>query len=186
MSSIKKNETCINNKIIKLVFNIFELNSFSYNEAIIHDKRTCCEYYISLLKIKHPLLFSFCPIKDYNLIIIKLCISSSSFAIYYTVNFIFFDEKAIHKIYEAQGKYDFIYFIPRITISFIVSHFIYIIIKYIFLSERNLLQIRKQNYCFNSSYNIIKRKKKLSDQIYYVFYIRINISWIFLDAIIII
>ena len=56
MSSIKKNETCINNKIIKLVFNIFELNSFSYNEAIIHDKRTCCEYYISLLKIKHPLL----------------------------------------------------------------------------------------------------------------------------------
>ena len=71
-------------------------------------------------------------------------ISSLSFAIYYTVNFIFFDEKAIHKIYEDQGKYDFIYFIPRISISFIVSHFIYIIIKYIFLSERNLLQIRKQ------------------------------------------
>ena len=113
-------------------------------------------------------------------------ISSLSFAIYYTVNFIFFDEKAIHKIYEAQGKYDFIYFIPRISISFIVSHFIYIIIKYIFLSERNLLQIRKQNYCFNSSCNIIKRKKKLSNQIYYVFYIRINISWIFLDTIIII
>ena len=65
-----------NNKKIKIEYNIFELNTMDYKEAIINDKRTCGEYYISLLKLKHPILFSFCPIKDYNTMIIKLCISS--------------------------------------------------------------------------------------------------------------
>ena len=67
-----------------------------------------------------------------------------SFGIYYTVNFMFFTEETIHKIYLNEGKYDFAYFIPKISMSFSISHFIYTIIKYIFLSERNLLQIRQQ------------------------------------------
>ena len=128
-----------NNKKIKIEYNIFELNTMDYKEAIINDKRTCGEYYISLLKLKHPILFSFCPIKDYNTMIIKLCISSLSFSIYYTVNFIFYDEKEIHIIYENKGKYDFIHFIPKISFSSIIAHFIFVLIKYIFLSERNLL-----------------------------------------------
>ena len=142
-----KNKQYINNKnnnINKRELNIFELNTLDYKEAIYYDKRSFCDYFISLLKIKHPLIFSFCPIQDYNTIIIKLCISMLSFAICYFLNFIFFDEKTIHKIYKDEGKYDFIYFIPKISISFGVSHFIYILIKYIFLSERNLLNVKKQ------------------------------------------
>ena len=44
----------------------YEINSFSYYEAIKYDKRNYYKYYFSLIKVKHPLLFSFYPIKDYN------------------------------------------------------------------------------------------------------------------------
>ena len=145
----------------RIEFNIFELNSLSYKNAILHDKRTCLNYYISLLTIKHPILFSFCPINDYNSIIIKLCITGLSFSIYYAINFAFFNDKTIHKIYTDKGKYDFIYFIPKISISFVCSYIISLIIKYIFLSERNLLQIRRQNNVAYAELKASKEKKNL-------------------------
>ena len=50
----------------------------------------------------------------------------------------------IHKIYEDGGKYDIIYFLPKISIAFAISHLLSILIKFIFLSERNILQVRLQ------------------------------------------
>ena len=102
-----------------------------------------CILYVSNKK-KQPIIFAFCPVKDYNLMIIKLCIFCLSFAIYYSVNYFFFDEKMIHKIYEDGGKYDILYFLPKISIAFAISYFLTVIIKLIFLSERNILQVRLQ------------------------------------------
>ena len=75
---------------IKINFNDFELNTLNLAEAIIYDKRTFLEYYFSLIKTKHPLVFSFCPIKDYNLLMIKLDIFCLSFSLFYVVNYFFF------------------------------------------------------------------------------------------------
>ena len=127
---------------VKISFNDYELNTFDYRNAILYDKRKCCDYYLSLIKTKNPILFSFCPFKDYNSMIIRLCIFSISFSIYYAINFVFFDDKIMHKIYEMGGKYDIVYFIPKIAISFIVSYYLTIIIKLIFLSERNIAKVR--------------------------------------------
>ena len=88
----------------KYTYNDFEINTFSYEKAISYDKRTFCEYYISLLKTKHPIIFSFCPIKDYNTIIIKSCIFTLSFSIHYTINFAFFDNDVIHMIYIRRRR----------------------------------------------------------------------------------
>ena len=44
----------------------FEINNLSYKNALLYDKRTIFNYYMFLIKIKHPILFSFCPVKDYN------------------------------------------------------------------------------------------------------------------------
>ena len=49
-----------------------ELNFLSYKIALKKDKRTYCQYYWSLLKKKHIILFSFYPNKDYNSQIIKI------------------------------------------------------------------------------------------------------------------
>ena len=53
-------------------YNNDEINILPYNLALIYDKRTYCEYYNSLLKAKHNLIFSFCNINDYNPGIIKI------------------------------------------------------------------------------------------------------------------
>ena len=122
-----------------------EMNSFNYYEAIQYDKRTCGEYYNSLLKVKQPLLFAFCPNDDYNSRIIKICIFILSFNIHYATNFIYFIKQTIlHKIFEDGGKYDLIFFLPYICITFAISHIIIIIIKLIFLSDSNILEIKRQ------------------------------------------
>ena len=56
-----------------------ELNTLSYQKALLFDKRTYFSYYISLLKTKHPLIFTFLPNVDYNLAIVKIAIFILSF-----------------------------------------------------------------------------------------------------------
>ena len=56
----------------KFQYNDFEINDLPYNLALIYDKRTYCQYYGSILKNNHNLIFSFCNNKDYNSRIIKI------------------------------------------------------------------------------------------------------------------
>ena len=157
-TNINSSKQYLNNKA-KESYNDFELNSLDYKNAISFDKRTFCLYYFFLVKIKNPIIFSFCPLKDYNSRIIKLCIFSLSFSIYYAVNFFFFDDKIMHQIYEVGGKYDIIYFLPKITISFVASYYATSLIKFIFLSERNIFEIRKQDKS-SLAYSIAEKEKK--------------------------
>jgi len=56
--AFKENEeNLLNNEILKYKDN--ELNSLKYELALIYDKRTCSEYYLSLVRTKHLLIFSF-------------------------------------------------------------------------------------------------------------------------------
>ena len=155
---LEKNESITNNKE---KFNTYiELNTLDFEKAINYDKRTIFEYYLFLIKYKNIILFSFYPMNDYNSIVIKTCIFSLSTAILYTINFSFFNETIIHKIYKLDGKYDILYFIPKIIISFIISYIITRIIQYIFLSERFIIQIKKQK---NLSLAKKLSKKVISD-----------------------
>ena len=146
------------------------MNSFDYKTSLLNDKRTFCQYYLSLLRTKNIILFSICPAKDYNTMIIKLCIFSLSFSIYYAVNFAFFDDKILHEIYAIGGKYDFMYFLPKITISFAISYVITNIIKYIFLSERNIFEIRIQP-TYSLAYDISLKEKRNLVIKYTIFFI---------------
>ena len=67
----------------------YEINNFSYKEAIETDKRTYLEYYISLLKSKHLLIFAFYPTNDYNSTIIKISLFFFSFALFFAINTLF-------------------------------------------------------------------------------------------------
>ena len=136
-----------NNKIINYNdyndYNDYELNRFTYEEALKNDKRGFCSYYISLIRAKHPLIFSFCPLKDYNSRIIKLSLFLLLIIVIYASNALFFNETLIHRIYKDEGFYNFKFFIPYIIYSFIISHIFYSLIKFLFLSERNILKIKK-------------------------------------------
>ena len=76
----------------------------------------------------------------------------------------------IHKIYENEGKYDIIYFLPRISIAFALSHILSILIKFIFLSERNILQVRIQPTYSKADDIAIQVKKNLRIK-YIIFFI---------------
>ena len=152
-------------------FNDYELNSFSYDKSLKYDKRSYFQYYISLLRTKHPLLFSFFPINDYNSRIIKISIFLLFFSINYAINGLFFlDESIIHLIYQGKGKYNIIYLAPQILFSFIIIHIFYILIKYIFLSERNLVEIKKEENADKANNKADKIKRILIIK-YICFYI---------------
>ena len=95
-----KKRISLSNKKLKdiLIFTDEEINNLSYNLAIIYDKRTFYEFYISLLKTKHILINSFF-INDYNSKIIKIDLFFIGFAIEYLVNALFYDDDTMHKIY---------------------------------------------------------------------------------------
>ena len=86
------------------------------------------------------------------------------------MNFAFFDDKILHEIYTIGGKYDFMYFLPKITISFAASYAITNIIKYIFLSERNIYEIRIQP-TYSSAYDISLKERRNLVIKYTIFFI---------------
>ena len=160
---ISKNIQKVNKKVnnSKITYTIYELNTFNYQLAVSFDRRGFSDYYISLIKTKHPLIFVFCPIDDYNSRIIKIDLFLLSFCIYYVINFAFFSEEIIHEIYEEGGSYNIIYFIPKIVISFAISHIASIILKYIFLSERNIIQIKRETFLSKAENMVGKVKRNL-------------------------
>ena len=138
-----KNNISVNKFMID--YNDYELNNLSYNDAIKEDKRNYLQYYCSLLKTKHLLIFTFYTFSDYNSKIIKIILFLFFFSLYFSVNALFFNDSTMHKIYEDLGKFNFIYQLPNILYSTIITSVITIIIKYLSLSEKNILQLKNEN-----------------------------------------
>ena len=153
------------NSLIKeeLEYNDTEMNLLPYQEALEFDKRTYGEYYVSLLRTRHLLVFSFCNNKDYNSSLIKINLFLFNFAVNFTINALFFNDSTMHKIYEDGGKFDFIYQIPQILYSTLISSVTIMIVKMLALSEKNILKIKgakKDDFIkiYKSEFNCIKCK----------------------------
>ena len=171
IGDLPKIDNIDSNNIIMKNFPDCELNSFNYSEAVSYDNRTFFQYYKSLLKEKQIILFAFCPNDDYNSRLIKIGIFILSFNIHYATNFAYFlNENIIHKIFEDNGKYDIIFFLPYIIITFFISHIITIIIKLIFLSDSNIIEIKKHKHLKHAKKSISKIRKILIIK-YIIFYI---------------
>ena len=129
-------------KILKIID--LEINKFPYDKALKYDDRTYLEYYFSLLRTKHLLIFSFYPSEDYNLMPIKIYLFFFSFGLFFTVNALFFTDSTMHKIYEDQGTFNFIYQIPQILYSTIISAIFTVVIKHLALTEQEILNIKQE------------------------------------------
>ena len=137
---IIKNNT--NKNLIKL--NDYELNTLLYKKAIKIDKRKYIDYYFSLIKRNQILIFTFYTKDDYNLRNIKISRFFFFFALSYTVNALFFDDAAFHNILLTKGEFNFIYQIPKIIYSSLISSVINILILNLSLSEKNIISIKKE------------------------------------------
>ena len=122
----------------------FELNTLDYEEALKIDHRYYLQYYFSLIKNNHPIMFSFSPYNDYNPRIIKMFLFFFGFSSDLTINALFFDDDTIHKIYEDKGKFNFSYQIPQILYSTLISRFIDSLIKNFTLSKDNIIKLKQK------------------------------------------
>ena len=160
--------------------NDYEINNLTYKDALQIDKRTYFQYYLSLLKIGNLFLFSFVPNNDYNSMILKICIFFFSFGIYYTVNALFFTDSTMGKIYKENGEYDFIYQLPKMIYSNLICTVINIIIKYLSLSENNILKIKTKKENINLEAAEVKKCLLIKFVFFYlVSFIFLIISWFY-------
>ena len=147
-------------KIMK--YNDEEINSLDYQDALEYDKRTYCEYYISLLKTKNNLIYSFCYNNDYNSKIIKIDLFFIGFTLFFTVNAIFFDDSTMHQIYEDKGSFNLLYQLPQIIYSTFISSIVSMILEFLALSEGSILNLKNNKENRNLNQRVIKLKKKLN------------------------
>ena len=148
-----------------------ELNELSYKDALIYDKRTYIQYYFSLLKTNHLLLFSFyVNNKDYNSQIIKMFLFFLYFSVHFAINALFFSDDTLHKIYIDKGKFNFIYQIPIIIYSSLISSGINILIKYLALSENIILEIKNEKKIeeFKLKKNSLYKKLKIKFILFFI------------------
>ena len=178
-----KNKTKIKNDETNILsYNDYELNGLTYENALKYDKRTFIKYYFSLLKQKHLILFSFFPNNDYNSTFIKICLFFFTFSLNLTVNALFFNDSTMHKIYQDKGKFDFIYHIPQILYSTLITATINFLIKFLALSEKNIIDIKNSIKKYNNLTrkeieNEIRKKIKCINIKFIFFFI---ISYIFI------
>ena len=159
-----------------MAYNNEELNKLSYNLALKYDKRTYCEYYISLLKSKHNLIFPFCNEKDYNSKLIKINLFFIGFVIYLFDNVLSFTDDTKHEIYENEGHYNFLNQLPKIIYSTLISLILNTILKFFALSEREISSFKTNKLITNLN----QRQEKLKNQLKIKFIIYFIISSILL------
>ena len=120
-----------------------EMNDYEYKEAIKHDKRTFTQFYFSLLKTDHMLL-KIINKNDYNSRVVKVYLFFLDLDLNLVVNALFFNDETMHKILEDDGEYNFIYQLPQIIYSTIISFIFGTLFSYFGLSEDKILEFKKE------------------------------------------
>ena len=178
---LANNNKLNNKKVINL--NDSEINNLKYQDALLLDKRNYFQFYCSLLKINHLIIFTFYTKNDYNSRIIKYILFLFSFVLYYLINALFFNEDVMDQIYEDEDVFNFVYQLPQIIYSSLISSFIIILLKYLSLSEINILELKKTNK------NIIEKTSKILKCLliklilfFILIFIFIILSWYYLSC----
>ena len=134
-----------------------ELNSLDFSEALKYDQRNFIQYYMSLLKYKNLLIYTFIKCNDYNSQMIKIYCFFFSFAMNYSVSAIFYSDETMHKIYVDSGYFDIIYQLPQMLYSSVISFFLGFLIDFLSSYEDDILNIKRYFKEKNISKNIIKK-----------------------------
>jgi len=124
-----------------LAYNDKELNELDLKFALIYDNRNMVQIYYSFLKTDH-MLIKILNSKDYNSRFIKIFLCFYNFSLSFTMNALFFNDETIHQILEDEGKFNFIYQLPQIIYSSILSYIFGMILDYLALSEDNILELK--------------------------------------------
>ena len=93
-----------------------------------------------------------------------------------TVNALFFNDSTVHQIYEDGGVFNFIYQIPQIIYSSIISAVLNTILKALALSEKTILEIKHEN----KKNSLAQKVPEILKCLFYKFIAFFIISFLFL------
>ena len=131
------------------------------------------------------LFFSFLPKFDFNSKIIKIYLFFFNFATFYFVNALFFTDETMGKINTDRGTFNFIYNLPQIIYSSIISSIIDSIIKLLALTEDSFIrfrnQVKKEKLLISASK--LKRTFKIKFLLFFIInLILLGCFWIYLSC----
>ena len=112
-----------------------------------------------------------------------MCLFFFGFALYLTVNVLFFNDSTVHKIYEDNGKFNFSYQAPQIIYSTIISAIINFIIRYFSLSEKDLMKIKRAKKRRIMEFGKLIKCLKIKFSIFFIFsFIFLFLFWFYLSC----
>ena len=122
-----------------------ELNELTFDKAIKHDKRNCCQYYGSILICSHVILNVFCRPNDYNLFNVKLGLLFLTFTINLTFNILFYTSNSIKINYiKTMDDISTIWDnMKKAIYSSLLSNILLIILKFLCLTHDSIRSLRK-------------------------------------------
>ena len=165
-------------------YNDDEMNDLSYDLALEKDKRSYCQFYISLIKTKHEFIYTFFYNKDYNSKIIKIDLFIFGFSLNYAVNALFFNDETMHNVYESKGLFDISYQLPIIVYSSFISMFLSVLMQKLGLSSDAIADFKQNEETNNINERGQKliRKLKIKFIIYFILvYILLLLFWYYIS-----
>ena len=127
------------------IYNDEELNSVDYQTAINKDDRTFIQYYWSLLKLKQLCIFTFYTYTDHNLRCVKVVLFVLFLSFYFAFTALFFNDNIMRQIYNYKGNTDAAVHVTNIILSSLCSLIMSFIIRFVSLSERDTMAIKREN-----------------------------------------
>jgi len=169
---------------VENVHNDFLLGEVEMNEAPYEvikgkDDRSYMRIYWSLLKMKQLFIFTFYTNNDGNLRVVKIGLFILFFSFYFAYTALFFNDTIMRNIYTYKGNTDAAIHVPNIVLSSLFCLISNLLIKFVSLSERDLLEIKKNP----KRKDAIAKKIKIKTIILFsVSFILIGLCWYYVSA----
>ena len=109
--------------------------------------------------------------KDYNSKIIKVSIQIFNLATLISVNSLFFNDATMHKIYVDHGAFNFIYQLPQIIYSTLISSGLNMLIQLLGLSEENIIKYKNNKSSLrhlDKKYNELIKILRIKFTVFYI------------------
>ena len=147
-----------------------ELNLLEYLKAIEIDTRSLWRYYWSILVDNDIIFYSFGLWNyKYSFITIKISFFIVSFNIILMVNIMFMSDSTIFHLYEAEGKYEFKFYLLRNILSMLICIVVLLLLKLLLIGVNDLFQIRYfEQEVFEENLNKIIKKTHIKHIIFYI------------------
>lgn len=135
---------------VKKDFTDEDINNLKFEEVKEYDKRSLWRMYWSFLKYDQLIIFTFITSTDFNLKPLKIALFIFSFALFMTFNALFYSDSSMSHNYHIEGKFDFIYELPKAIFSSIACGAINFLLHFLSLSQSEIEKIKNNENKKNS------------------------------------